>query len=171
MPDQAARQQKVKPATVSHWEEATAFSKYKIVSAPYLHTFMRARPYHGRIRGTIRDLRDLVAHLLIVPIILRNRDADLILVRYFTTKILLLSAIGLWVFRKKLLFIVQNNMQLAHAGSREGVYFKLLCRLDFQFAFWISAPAPISSRRSLGASSRSRPTRSASALVVQLVPP
>jgi hypothetical protein len=100
---------------------------------------MRARPYHGAIGGTIRDLRDLVAHLLIVPIILRNRDADLILVRYFTSKILLLSAIGLWVFRKRLLFIVQNNMQLAHVGSRESVYFKLLCRLGFQFAFWETA--------------------------------
>ena len=136
MPDQAARQQKVKPATVIYWEEATAFSKYKIVIAPFFHTFMRARSFHGRIRGAIRDLRDLVAHLLIVPILLRNRDADLILVRYFTTKILLLSAIVFWVFRKKLLFIVQNNMQLAHVGAREGSYFKLLCRLGFQFAIW-----------------------------------
>ena len=136
MPDQTARHQKAKPATVIHLDEATSFSKYKIMTAPFFHTFMRARPFHGTISGTIRDLRDLVAHLFIVQTILRNLDADLILVRYFTTKILLVSAIVLWVFRKKLLFIIQNNMQLAHVGSRESFYFKLLCRLGFQFAFW-----------------------------------
>jgi hypothetical protein len=132
---QPFRHSNVRPATVHHWEEATAFSKHKVVIAPHLHDLIPLKPIHRSIDGMLLEIRDLVVHPLALLVVVRNYQADLILVRYFTTKSLLASAVVLWPVRKKLLFIIENNLQLAHVGSREGLYLKLLCHMGFQFGF------------------------------------
>jgi hypothetical protein len=130
-----SRHSNVRPATAYHWEEATAFSKHNVVIAPHLHDLIPLKPLHRSIDGMLLKIRDLVVHPLALLVVMRNYQADLILVRYFTTKSLLASAVVLWPVRKKLLFIIQNNLQLAHVGSRERLYFKLLCHMGFQFGF------------------------------------
>jgi hypothetical protein len=132
---QRSRHSRIKPATVYHWEEATAFSKHKIVVAPHFHELIPLRSLHRSIDGLLLEVRDLIVHPLVLLVAMRNYRADLILVRYFTTKMLLASTVVLWLFRKKLLFIIQNNMQLAHVWPRDSLYFRILCRLGFQFGF------------------------------------
>ena len=124
-----------KPATVFHWEEAIAFTKHKVVITPHFREMIPLRSSHRSIDWLLFEIRNLLAHLLILPIVLRNYHADLILVQYFRSKTLLATTIGLWLFRKKLLFIIHRNIQLAHVRPRERLYFNLLCRLGFQFGF------------------------------------
>ncbi|MEZ5863520.1 MAG: hypothetical protein R3D25_05395 [Geminicoccaceae bacterium] len=135
MGSRPSRQAKVTAATVFHFEEAIAASRHHIVAAPPLYDLVPLQALRRATEGPLYRIRDLIVHPLILFIAIRHHRADLIIVRYFTTKMLLLAAGLLWPFRKKLLFMIQNNMQVAHVGSRERRYFKALCRLGFQFGF------------------------------------
>lgn len=130
-----SRQAKVNAATVFHFEEATAGSRHRIAVAPPLYDLVPLRALRRATEGPLYRLRDLIVHPLILFIAIRHRRADLIIFRYFTTKMLLLAAVPLWPFRKKLLFMIQNNMQVAHVEPRERFYFKTLCRMGFQLGF------------------------------------
>lgn len=135
MVSRTSRAAKVTITTVFHFEEAVAGARHRIVVAPPLYDLAPLAVLRRASDGVLFELRDLLVHPLILAIALRHRDADLIIIRYFTTKMLLLAAPLLWPFRKRLLFVIQNNMQLAHVGSRERRYFRLLCRLGFQLGF------------------------------------
>ncbi len=135
MSARSPREAKVSVTTVFHFEEAISFSRYRIVIAPPLYDLVPFRALRRATDGLLFKVRDLLVHPLILLIAIRHHRAELIIIRYFTTKALLVAAPLLWPFRKKLLFTIQNNMQLAHVGARERRYFKLLCRLGFQFAF------------------------------------
>lgn len=135
MGSRPSRQAKVTAATVFHFEEAIAASKHRIVAAPPLYDLVPLRALRRATEGPLYRIRDLIVHPLILFFAIRHHRADLIIIRYFTTKMLLLAAPLLWPFRKKLLFMIQNNMQVAHVGSRERWYFRTLCRLGFQFGF------------------------------------
>jgi hypothetical protein len=136
---QTSRAGNANPATVHHWQQAIASSKHKIVIVPHFREAMVLKPLHRSVDGLLRELRDLATHLLIIPEALRHYGADLLIVRYFSAKVLLATSMGLWLFRKRILFIIHNNIQLAHVWPRERLYFKLLCRLGFQFGFLESA--------------------------------
>lgn len=80
----------------------------------------------------IIDIKDILGHLCLVPFTIWNYRADLIVVKGFRTKMLALAMLGLWPFRRKLLFIIHHNLQWAHVRPHERIL-KLLFRMGLQF--------------------------------------
>ncbi|MEI7505077.1 MAG: hypothetical protein WCJ61_17520, partial [Paludibacter sp.] len=96
-------------------------SKYNVVFLP-----LNMHPFVGFLKGTVvkdsllKKIEYIYAHFIFALQLAKNSRKDLIIVREFLTIPLALSWPLYFWFRKKTLFIVNHNLQKAHANKLEG---------------------------------------------------
>jgi hypothetical protein len=120
------------PEVVLDFAAALRFSRYRVLVTPKLRAWIPIPSFRWIHTSLIIDVRDILGHLCLVPFTIWNHRADLIVVQGFRTNMLALAMLGLWPFRRKLLFIIHHNLQWAHVRPHERIL-KLLFRMGLQF--------------------------------------
>ena len=110
-----------RPAVPVGFAGALAASRHRTLAAPGFRDRFPVKPPRWLPASVVIDLRDLLGHLWLIPFAIRHRDRDLILVPGFRTNFLLLAMCGLWPLRKKLLFVVNHNLQFALLEGDDGL--------------------------------------------------
>ena len=120
------------PEVVLDFAAALRFSSHRVLVTPKLREWIPIPSFRWIPTSLIIDIRDILGHLCLVPFSIWNYRADLIVVKGFRTSMLALAMLGLWPFRRKLLFIIHHNLQWAHVRPHERIL-KLLFRMGLQF--------------------------------------
>lgn len=122
-----------RPDVILEFEEAIRATKHSVITTPRLRDWFPMKRSRFLPASLLIDIRDWLGHLWLIPFTIRHRKADLILVQGFRTNLLAVTMLGLWPFRRKLLFVIHHNLQFAHVRPLQRTL-KLLCRLGIQFA-------------------------------------
>lgn len=83
----------------------------------------------------LKKIEYIFAHLVFSWKLFKNRSKDLIIVREFLNVPLALSWPLCFWLRKKILFIINHNLQRAHASKLEAIFLKLLFKLGMRPLF------------------------------------
>lgn len=94
-------------------------SRYRVVTTPKLREWFPITAPAWVPRRHVISLRDWLGHLWLIPFVISNRQADLILIKGFRTNLLLISFCLLWPWRQKLLAVIHHNLQLAYQNRYE----------------------------------------------------
>lgn len=122
-----------RPDVILDFEEAISATKHRVIATPRLRDWFPMKRSRLLPASLLIDIRDWLGHLWLIPFAIRHRRADLILVKGFRTNLLAVTMLGLWPFRRTLLFVIHHNLQFAHVRPLQRTL-KLLCRLGVQFA-------------------------------------
>ena len=116
------------------FETAVRGLRHRVIATPRLREWFPVSGLRWLHVSLVIDIRDWLGHLWLIPFTIRHRSLDLIVVKGFRTNLLMVvMLLGLWPFRKKLLFVIHHNLQFAHVRLLDRSL-KLLCRLGAQFA-------------------------------------
>ncbi len=116
--------------------DAAHASKYDIIFLPLnMHPIVDFFGITIAKDSFLKKIEYIYAHFIFMWQLTKNYRKDLIIVREFLTVPLFLSWPLYFRFRKKTLFIVNHNLQKAHANKLERMVFKALLRLGMRPLF------------------------------------
>ncbi|MDD5460856.1 MAG: hypothetical protein PHG00_04370 [Methylococcales bacterium] len=116
--------------------DAAKASSYKVTFLPLnMHPIVDFFGISIAKDSFLKKLEYIFAHLIFARLLFKNRQQDLIIVREFLTIPLALSWPLYFFFKKKLLFIVNHNLQKANASKLEGLVLKALLKFGMHPLF------------------------------------
>lgn len=123
-------------ASINPIGDAAHASKYKIAFLPLnMHPIVDFFGVSIVKDSFLKKLEYIFAHFIFAWQLANNRQKDLIIVREFLTMPLALSWPLCFWLRKKTLFVVNHNLQKAHANKLEGLVFKTLLKSGMRLLF------------------------------------